>query len=234
MLSVIKRGRSIIILLAVCAALIGVISYWLGPDPLPKEAELTSADQLPAPLTADKLAAYNVEKTNASNPTTSIKTNYGTIELELFTDTMPITTANFIKLAKEGFYNGTKFHRVIDGFMIQGGDPISKTEEALRYGNGGPGYTITDEFVAGKFLTNVRGTIAMANTGQPNSGGSQFFINLVDNTGLDYDKPPTQSSHPVFGRVLNGMEVVDEIGKVKVNSEVPVKPVLVESVSVSE
>ena len=144
---------------------------------------------------------------------------------------MPITTQNFLKLAQQGFYNGTKFHRVIPNFMIQGGDPNSKGDDASQYGTGGPGYTITDEFVAG--LSNVRGTISMANTGAPNSGGSQFFINLVDNTGLDFDKQPLTSKHPVFGKVVSGMDVVDAIGQTPTSAnDAPVTPVVIESIEV--
>jgi Peptidyl-prolyl cis-trans isomerase (rotamase) - cyclophilin family len=121
----------------------------------------------------------------------------GTIILLLYDD-MPITAGNFKTLSQKGFYDGTIFHRVIDGFMIQGGDPTGT-------GRGNPGYTIPDEFVATHH--NVRGTIAMANAG-PNTGGCQFFINLVDNTYLD-------PKHPVFGEVVEGMEVVDRIGKVE-------------------
>jgi len=120
-----------------------------------------------------------------------------------------IDSGNFEKLVRSGFYDGTVFHRVIDGFMIQGGDPTGT-------GSGGPGYTIPDEFVKGH--SNVRGTVAMANTGRPNTGGSQFFINLVDNTYLDWDDPRTPSAHPVFGEVVGGMDVVDRIGKVKTDS----------------
>jgi len=133
-----------------------------------------------------------------------LKTTMGDITIELY-DNMPITAGNFEKLVGEGFYNGVIFHRVIDKFMIQGGDPLGT-------GTGGPGYKIQDEFVAGS--SNVRGTISMANSG-PNSGGSQFFINLVDNTNLDWDKPPLTSKHPVFGKVVEGMDVVDAIGKVQ-------------------
>ncbi len=168
---------------------------------------------------------------NPNNPRVVLKTNKGDITIEMYADRMPITAGNFIKLAGEGFYDETKFHRVIDSFMIQGGDPNSKGNNTLTYGTGGPGYTIQDEFVAG--LTNVRGTIAMANTGQPNSGGSQFFINLVDNTGLDFDKAPLSSKHPVFGAVVEGMEVVDTIAKVETGaSDVPTDPVIIESVEV--
>ena len=125
-----------------------------------------------------------------------LHTTMGDITLKM-NDDMPITTGNFVKLCKEGFYDGVIFHRVIDGFMIQGGDPTGT-------GMGGPGYTIEDEF--GKGHSNVRGTIAMANAG-PNTGGSQFFINTVNNTYLD-------NAHPVFGEVVSGMDAVDEISKV--------------------
>lgn len=136
------------------------------------------------------------------------QTSMGTFRVELFEDRMPVTAGNFKKLAEEGFYGNLTFHRIISGFMIQGGDPTGT-------GTGGPGYTIEDEFVEGEGLSNVKGTLAMANTGQPDSGGSQFFINLADNTYLDFDKPPQSSRHPVFGRVISGMDVVEAIGRVE-------------------
>ncbi len=129
----------------------------------------------------------------------------GDIVIKLYDD-MPITAGNFEKLVKEGFYDGIIFHRVIAGFMIQGGCPNGT-------GTGGPGYNIQDEFVPGH--SNQRGTISMANTGQPNSGGSQFFINLVDNSYLDWDNRSTPYKHPVFGEVIDGMNVVDKIAAVK-------------------
>lgn len=169
----------------------------------------------------------------AKNPVVTLKTNKGDIAIELFMDKTPVTAGNFLKLAREGFYDGTKFHRVIPNFMIQGGDPNTKGADETFYGVGGPGYTIQDEFVEG--LSNVRGTIAMANTGQSNSGGSQFFINLVDNTGLDFNKPPLTSRHPVFGRVVAGMDVVNAIALVKTGSrDIPVEPVTINSVVVQE
>ncbi len=125
-----------------------------------------------------------------------LDTTMGDVKIELFESTMPVTAGNFRKLVEKGFYNGTIFHRVIPGFMIQGGDPKGT-------GMGGPGYTIRDEFA--KENRNARGTISMANAG-PNTGGSQFFINVVDNRRLDL-------KHPVFGRVTSGMEVVDAISK---------------------
>ena len=134
-----------------------------------------------------------------------LHTSAGDIVIALYDD-MPVTTGNFKDLVKKGFYDGTVFHRVIDGFMIQGGCPEGT-------GMGGPGYNIKDEHVKGH--SNVRGTISMANTGRPNSGGSQFFINLVNNTFLDWDNPRTPSAHPVFGEVVEGMNIVDAIGKTK-------------------
>lgn len=133
-----------------------------------------------------------------------LHTTMGDIKIRMHDD-MPITTGNFVKLAKEGFYDGVIFHRVIDGFMIQGGDPTGT-------GMGGPGYNIQDEF--GKGHSNVRGTMSMANTGRPNTGGSQFFINTVDNTYLDKENRSTPYAHPVFGTVVEGMDVVDKISKV--------------------
>ena len=129
-----------------------------------------------------------------------LETSMGNITLQL-NDDMPITTGNFQSLVEKGFYDGIIFHRVIDGFMIQGGDPEGT-------GMGGPGYTIKDEFT--DHNKNDRGTIAMANSG-PNTGGSQFFINLVDNNFLD-------EMHPAFGKVVKGMDVVDAIGKVKTDA----------------
>jgi len=233
----VKKSYFIIAWIALCGALIVAVAMWVGPKKS-EDAKLTetatTTKELPAPLSPDKMAAYNADMTNSSNPVAVITTNMGVIELELFQDTMPITAGNFKKLAKSGFYDGTKFHRVIDGFMIQGGDPITKTKDVMKYGTGNPGYTIPDEFVEGKYLTNVRGTIAMANSG-PNTGGSQFFINLVDNKALDFNVPDQNNSqHPVFGRVIKGMDVVDAIGKVKTEPtrNMPLQDVVVEKVEI--
>ena len=154
-----------------------------------------------------------------------LHTNMGDITIKMHED-MPITTGNFVKLAKDGFYDGTIFHRVIEDFMIQGGDPQGT-------GMGGPGYTIEDEF--GKGHSNVRGTISMANTGRPHSGGSQFFINVVDNTYLDKEDPRTPYAHPVFGTVIEGLEVADQISKVKTDrGDRPLEDVVLEKVEVIE
>ena len=134
----------------------------------------------------------------------ALETTEGTIVLELYTGEQPITAGNFVKLVEKGFYNGVIFHRVIDGFMIQGGDPTGT-------GTGGPGYKIKDEFTGTDLDKNDRGTISMANSG-PNTGGSQFFINLADNNFLD-------GKHPVFGKVIEGIDVLDIIGNVDTDKE---------------
>ncbi|MFQ5531202.1 MAG: peptidylprolyl isomerase [Candidatus Nanoarchaeia archaeon] len=138
-----------------------------------------------------------------SNTKIKLETTQGDIIIELYSSKIPTTAGNFEKLVKEGFYDGVIFHRVINDFMIQGGDPEGT-------GRGGPGYTIQDEFTKTDLDKNNRGTISMANAG-PNTGGSQFFINLVDNNFLD-------GKHPVFGRVIEGIEVVDKIAKVQTDS----------------
>ena len=127
----------------------------------------------------------------------TLHTSMGDVTIELFDAKMPITTENFRKLVEKKFYDGTIFHRIIKGFMIQGGDPEGT-------GFGGPGYSIKDELPPDN--RNARGTISMANSG-PNTGGSQFFINVVDNNRLD-------PKHPAFGKVVAGMDVVDQISKV--------------------
>ena len=150
-------------------------------------------------------------------------TNKGKFSVELFEDKAPLTTGNFIKLATSGFYNGLIFHRVIPDFMIQTGCPKGE-------GTGGPGYAIKDEFH--KDLSNVRGTLSMANSG-PNTGGSQFFINVVDNTFLDYNKPPSSSKHPVFGKVVSGMDVVDTISKMKTGrNDKPVETITIKTITI--
>ncbi len=219
--------------MVLCGALVWGMTALLGPKAAPEPEAISEINEpLTAPLNAEEMAAYQVDMTNENNPIAKVETNLGTYELELFEDTMPITAGNFIKLAEEGFYDGIKFHRVIDGFMIQGGDPITKTDEFLRYGTGGPGYAIPDEHVAGEYLTNVRGTISMANSG-PNSGGSQFFINVADNTNLDFDKQPLSSKHPVFGRVVSGMEVIDAIAQAQTNErDLPVEDIVMEKVTI--
>ncbi len=226
--------KHIIVAIATSALILGLIAWWIDSRATPAaETLLENAETLDGPLTPEEIAVSKPAITNSMNRIALFNTNKGDIKIELFEDQMPITTGNFIKLAEEKYYDGTKFHRVIDGFMIQGGDPNSKSSDVSTYGRGGPGYTIQDEFVPGELLTNRRGTIAMANTGQPNSGGSQFFINTVDNTQLDFDKPPFTSRHPVFGRVTEGMDVVDAISTTATGAgDVPTEPVIINSVTI--
>ena len=170
-----------------------------------------------------------------ANPTATFETSMGSFSVELFVDKMPLTAGNFITLAKDGFYDGLHFHRVIDGFMIQFGCPHSRDPNSGRAGTGGPpSGNIKDEFPPNAKLSNVRGSLSMANTGRPNSGGSQFFINTTDNNFLDWFGPGA-SKHPVFGEISAGMETVDAISKVKTNhSDRPVTPVMVERITISE
>ena len=146
-------------------------------------------------------------------------TNYGDFTVELYDSLVPITTSNFINLVSSGFYDGALFHRVISNFMIQGGD-VSPAPPP-----------ITDEFDS--TLSNVQKTISMANSG-PNTGTCQFFINLVDNTYLDFDKPPFTSKHPVFGITTSGFNIVEDIGDVQTNfNDVPYIDVIMDSVRIS-
>jgi cyclophilin family peptidyl-prolyl cis-trans isomerase len=153
-----------------------------------------------------------------ANPTVTIETNHGTITAEMFSDVAPKTAGNFIELARKGFYDGIIFHRVIGGFMLQGGDPNGT-------GTGGPGYTIPDEFGEGLAHTET-GIFSMANSG-PNTGGSQFFITLAATPWLD-------GKHAIFGKVTSGLEVVQAIGNVQTGvGDRPVDDVVMEKVTVS-
>ncbi len=223
------KYRALIVVLGVTLAMVAGLSYWSGRTTVAPEAKLDeTVTAITKPLTPAEQEVTKPTITNTMNPIAVLETTAGTIEIELFADTMPITAGNFAKLITEGFYNGIKFHRVIDGFMIQGGDPLTKNDaDKARWGTGGPGYAIADEHIKGDLLTNTRGTISMANSG-PNSGGSQFFLNLVDNTNLDFDKPPFTSQHPVFGRIVKGMDVIDAVAKVPVNErDMPLTAVVI-------
>lgn len=146
-----------------------------------------------------------------ANPTATFETSLGTFTAEIFLDQMPITATNFIKLVQSGFYNGLHFHRVISNFMVQFGCEHSRDPSSARCGTGGsPLGRIQDEHPAAHKLSNEVGTLSMANTGQPNSGGAQFFINTKHNSYLDWFTPGA-SKHPVFGKVISGMDVVRAI-----------------------
>lgn len=170
-----------------------------------------------------------------ANPTATLQTSLGDIEIELFVDKMPITAGNFVKLAKEGFYNGLHFHRVINNFMIQFGCPHSRDPKSPRAGTGdSPHGQIKDEFPEDAKFSNEPGTLSMANTGRPNSGSCQFFLNTAHNSYLDFFTPGA-SRHPVFGRVTKGMDVVNKIGSTPTDGgDRPRTPVQMISVTVSE
>jgi peptidyl-prolyl cis-trans isomerase A (cyclophilin A) len=153
-----------------------------------------------------------------ANRSATIKTNQGSITLELFEDKAPITTENFIKLAESGFYNGLIFHRIIKDFMIQGGCPEGS-------GRGGPGYKIKDEFHP-DLKHDGAGVLSMANAG-PNTGGSQFFITLVATAWLN-------GKHSVFGKVTEGLDILQKIGTAQTGAgDRPAQDVVMESVTIS-
>ncbi|MDP6932663.1 MAG: peptidylprolyl isomerase [Myxococcota bacterium] len=168
-----------------------------------------------------------------SNPTAVFNTSEGSFKAEIFEAEMPITAANFIKLVEDGFYDGLHFHRVIPGFMCQFGCPHSKDPNSPRAGTGGPPHgTIQDEFPDGAQFSNESGTLSMANTGRPNSGGSQFFINTTHNAFLDWWNTSTPSKHPVFGRITEGMETVSALEGHGSRSGTTDKPLRMESVQI--
>jgi cyclophilin family peptidyl-prolyl cis-trans isomerase len=168
-----------------------------------------------------------------ANPTAICETSLGTFEAELFLDTMPVTAGNFLDLAQSGFYDGLHFHRVIEGFMCQFGCPYSRDPKSPRAGTGGPpNGCIKDEFPEGAKFSNEPGTLSMANTGEPDSGGSQFFINTVHNDFLDWFTPGP-SRHPVFGKVIRGMEVITAIETTPTDGrDRPVTPVQMKKITV--
>lgn len=163
----------------------------------------------------------------SGNPVAIMETNFGEIKLELFKNDAPKTVANFINLAKAGFYDNTKFHRVIKDFMIQGGDPNSKDDDWSNDGRGGPDYVFEDEINSHKI---TRGVIAMANAG-PNTNGSQFFI--LTKTSA----PWLDGKHTVFGKVIEGMDVVDKIKNAKTDKaqgDHPIENIAVKSIKIIE
>jgi len=199
-LSVIGLLILALVLCAGCTQSAPIVVPESTPSATPVLAVTTAT--LPAPETTVSAAA-----TAVSGKKVRLETSMGNIVIALRPD-MPVTAGNFETLVSKGYYNGIIFHRVIDGFMIQGGDPTGT-------GRGGPGYAIKDEFTSTN--KNNRGTVAMANAGA-NTGGSQFFINTVDNNYLD-------TKHPVFGTVTEGMDVVDAIAKVETSGKPYYRPV---------
>ncbi len=196
---------NVIIAVVILGAALGVAVYFAG---LAKDSER-------------EIKSTHVDNLNAKKVT--IKTNLGNIEIEMFADKAPQTVSNFLKLAESDYYNETKFHRVIKGFMIQGGDPLSKDDSLKNsWGTGGPGYAFKDE-MSDEVMT--RGAVAMANAG-PNTNGSQFFIITAKET------PWLVGRHTVFGRVISGMETVDAIENLKTDSaDRPIEPAVIKDIS---
>jgi cyclophilin family peptidyl-prolyl cis-trans isomerase len=217
-----SKQNIIITVLAVAFIIFIVIAG--GKQSVPQANEpVVVATTIPETITESKQIS---SETNSKKPMTTVvmTTNKGAITIELLADTKPNTVANFVKLANEGFYNGTRFHRVIKGFMIQGGDPLSRDIAKMNsWGTGGPGYQFADEI--GTSNSNVVGTISMANAG-PNTNGSQFFINTANNNFLD-------PKHTAFGRVTAGMEVVTAIENTKTGqNDRPVEDMIIEKIEV--
>jgi peptidyl-prolyl cis-trans isomerase B (cyclophilin B) len=155
----------------------------------------------------------------------TIETKFGKIVFKLLPELAPEHVRNFVKLAQSGFYDGTLFHRVIPGFMIQGGDPNTKTADKSRWGQGGPGYTIKAEF---NTRSHLRGIVSMARATDPNSAGSQFFIVTSDSTFLD-------RQYTVFGEVLEGMPVADQIvSQQRDRNDCPLQEIRMTKVTISE
>lgn len=184
-----------------------------------------------------------------ANPIATFETTMGKVRAEIFLDKMPVTASNFIDLVKTGFYNGIHFHRVIPNFMNQFGCPYAKEAMSPRAGTGGPkdgstytvldgsskqitrrGGCIPDEFASK--LGNEPGTLSMANTGQSNTGGSQFFININNNSFLNFFDNSSPSKHPVFGKVIEGFGLMKQISEVRTMQDKPMKPIKMISVSI--
>jgi len=188
--------------------------------PIVPEVETTPQDQSAKPKTEE-----SINNNNQQNMKATFNTTKGNFTIEFFPNLAPKTVENFTKLASEGFYNNTKFHRVIKGFMNQGGDPLSK-DNSLKssWGTGGPGYKFADEITGDN--KNDIGTISMANSG-PNTNGSQFFINVANNNFLD-------PKHTVFGKVVEGMDVIMNINNVATDpSDKPLEAVVIKSITLN-
>ena len=210
--------KKLLPLLLVCVLLLAGCAQ-SAPKSEPQAADPTE------PPAAEETAAEETaeEKTEGGNPIVTIQMkDLGTITVELYPDVAPNTVANFVTLAQSGFYDGLTFHRVIPGFMIQGGDPLGN-------GTGGPGYSIKGEFSQNGVkndLKHTRGVISMARSMDPNSAGSQFFI-------MHADAPHLDGGYAAFGKVTDGLDVVDAIASVKTGAnDKPVEDVVIEKMTV--
>jgi len=213
-----NTNTNVAIAVALVAVLVGYLFF------MPRKAVSVVPTDTSAIATTTTTTSQTTPITTNTMPTSAqtvtIETNKGTIIFEMFPSDAPKTVENFATLAQKGFYDGVIFHRVIDGFMIQGGDPTGT-------GMGGPGYTFADELnpsTPSYKLGYQKGMVAMANAG-PNTNGSQFFIMLKDT--------PLPHLYTIFGRVISGQDVVDAIGKVKTGAnDKPVEPVVMKKVTV--
>lgn len=204
---------------AVSASVMIVMLVWLVPKGI---VWASSLSKISGPF-----GEISKKDFNDSNFATMV-TSEGDIKIKLFKDTAPKTVANFVLLAKKDFYDGIKFHRVIEDFMIQTGDPLSKDADPSNDGTGGPGYTFPDE-ITDKTPKLVRGVAAMANSG-PDTNGSQFFI--ITKAAADW----LDGKHTPFGEVVYGMDVVDKISKVKKdkkNVEWPAHDILIKDIIIT-
>lgn len=189
-------------------------------------AGICLAQDLNQPKTEDKTAMT----AKGTNPQITFETNKGTITVELYADKAPQSVANFLQYAKDGHYENTIFHRVIPGFVVQGGGfTVDFKQKPTR---------APVKIESDNGLSNARGTLSMARTSDPNSATSQFYINLTDNKSLDYRSPtPSGYGYTVFGKVIEGMDVVDQIAKVKtvtngMHQDVPLDPIEIEKVTI--
>lgn len=235
----IKYFMKNLVILIICAVILVFASSYIsekGKSSLPlstvdgqlsentdQYATTTSASSTISLTNSSTTQDSSLSNKNKKSMYATFKTNKGNIKIELFDSKVPNTTANFRKLAEAGFYNGVKFHRVIKGFMIQSGDPLTKDDSrSAEWGTGGPGYKFADEINADN--RNDVGTISMANAG-PNTNGSQFFINVNPNNFLD-------GKHTVFGKVVEGMDVVTAIESTPTDgADRPLSSVIIESIS---
>jgi cyclophilin family peptidyl-prolyl cis-trans isomerase len=205
-----------LVLLAVAAGLAYVLGLFPGAAPPTAACATPDAARPSGPPDATPLANPPAQPTGDGTRAT-IETELGTIAVELYCGSSPVAAQNFINLAKAGYYDGVVFHRIVPGFVIQGGDPEGT-------GQGGPGYTIVDEPIVGEYR---RGIVAMARTPAPNSQGSQFFVVLDDDAPLD-----PGGGYAIFGEVVEGMDVVDQIAAGEAEEQIAINPVAMTSVTV--
>lgn len=198
--------------------LLNITNSTSSPQIMGTSTQATSSEQI------------NQDNNNKMSPIITLETSLGTVQFETYPDDAPNTVANFIKLAEQNYYNGLSFHRVIDGFMIQGGDPnCTDGRSNGPCGTGGPGYQFADELDPNTPSYKAgyqKGVVAMANAG-PNTNGSQFFIMLENN--------PLPNAYTIFGKVIKGQEVVEKIGKTKTTSDDrPIEDILIKKVTVTK